>query len=352
MNKMRLFQNTLALFLLACYSNPLYAIFSIPYYRIHEHPEEKMLREMEGPFFTGPLLAPSPNIVPIYHTNFEPYIYVTKTSHVYDSDWHSKHVPTVVSSQLALPFWTGLSNSWDIQITPQASWNHSHGQARFVFNDFPVAIDYQLVKSKKDKWYPPIKLTIQETFPTGKYQHLNPHKNGTDMGGAGSYQTQFSITTGKLVNVRKYMWYNVRLNLAYTVPSSVHVEGFNAYGGARDTRGKAYPGNSFRAILGQEFSLNLHWALAFDIDYQHNDRNRFSGRKGISIPVGTATPGTAGIPVVAKVGGPSQEQLSIAPALEYNWNSTLGIIGGAWFTVAGRNSSDFTSYVVAFNWFY
>ena len=69
-----------------------------------------------------------------------------------------------------------------------------------------------------------------------------------------------------------------------------------------------------------------------DFQYQHSNKNRFSGKKGGSAPI-----------------APSSEQISMAPALEYNFNANVGIIGGAWFSVAGRNSTQFISWVLALN---
>ncbi len=68
-----------------------------------------------------------------------------------------------------------------------------------------------------------------------------------------------------------------------------------------------------------------------DFYYQHNNKNRFSG-----------TPSATAI-------RPSSESFSLAPALEYNWSANIGLIGGVWFTVGGRNTSRFVSGVLAFN---
>jgi hypothetical protein len=40
---------------------------------------------------------------------------------------------------------------------------------------------------------------------------------------------------------------------------------------------------------------------------------------------------------------------SLAPAIEYNWSDYVGIITGAWFTIAGRNALTFISSVTALN---
>ena len=40
---------------------------------------------------------------------------------------------------------------------------------------------------------------------------------------------------------------------------------------------------------------------------------------------------------------PPAAQFSLAPAIEYNWSSDIGIIFGPWFTIAGRNAVQLVS---------
>jgi len=297
-------------------------------------------KEEEGPWLTGPLLTPSSSVLPVGHFNFEPYIFATKIGHVYDRHWHKRRIPTFVNVNLQLPLQVGFVKDWDFFINPTASWNHSQGSAQFVFNDLPLGLEYQLVRSHPNRWYPTIKVGLYETFPTGKYQHLDPKKHGTDLGGRGSYSTQALIALSKIFHLGRYHWFSSRLAFIYFYYVPVHVKGINAYGGVPETKGKVYPGNQFLALLGLEFSFNLNWAIALDVQYQHFNKTPFKGHKG------EVSPG-----VKTKVGFPSSEQYCLAPALEYNWNANVGIIGGAWFTVAGRNVFDFLSWVIALNWY-
>ena len=85
---------------------------------------------------------------------------------------------------------------------------------------------------------------------------------------------------------------------------------------------------------GAEYTATKNWALALDLNAVCAAKNRFKGKS------------------TSKVGGPSSIQLSLAPAIEYNWSSQLGVIAGSWFTIAGRNSTRFTSVVGAFNYYY
>lgn len=318
----------------------------------------------ESPWLTGPLLTPSGYTVSYKHFDFEPYIYVSKSSHTYDGEWKKQHSPTYVSLQTQYWVEYGLGKRWDFQIAPAFSWNHSKGQAQWVFNDLVFGFDYQLYLS--DNWYPSIKLSLFEIFPTGKYQHLNAKKLRTDVGGVGSFQTELGITFTKLFYFGKHHWLNTRLDISYIYLSPVHVKGLNVYGGTSQTHGKEFPGNQFSQLIGLEYSLTHHWAFALDIVNFYANKNRFSGFAGSPLIPATAllplpTSGSSSSAVQngavtplapiasANMKSPSQNQISLAPAIEYNFNGNMGIITGAWFTVAGRNSSDFFKWVIAFN---
>jgi hypothetical protein len=131
---------------------------------------------------------------------------------------------------------------------------------------------------------------------------------------------------------------SARLYFSYFFLAPVHVKGFNVYGGGFETKGKVRPGNVFNTILGLEFSLTQRWALALDITHSYQNKTRFSGNQGI-LKIGEG----------AIVGGPSKNQISLAPAIEYNFSENVGVIAGAWFTIAGRNSTEFVSGVIAVN---
>jgi hypothetical protein len=92
-------------------------------------------------------------------------------------------------------------------------------------------------------------------------------------------------------------------------------------------------GSSYSADFGYEFSFTQRWVFALDVVYNYNQKTTFSGRSGGS-----------------PVGGPFSDELSLAPAIEYNVNENLGFLGGVWFSVWGRNSLDFVSGIVSFTY--
>ncbi len=294
------------------------------------------------PWLTGSLLTPSAYAVEKGHYNIEPYLYVTTRKGVYDASWksHSTRQAAQITPQVYLEF--GIWDHISFKAIPTASYTILSGQKSLQVNDLPIGFHFQLLLEQPGKWYPTIKFGLSENLPLGKYQRLDPHKKGTDSGGAGSFATTPELVFGRLFHFGNGVHYlNTRLSFSYTIPAPVHVKGWNTYGGGCGTRGKVYPGNLFSTFLGLEWTVTQHWALACDIVNLYQNKTRFSGHKGESAP---------GIP--NSVGGPSSNQISIAPAIEYNWSAGLGIIGGVWWTIAGRNTPEFVSGVIALNYYH
>ncbi len=284
-------------------------------------------------WFTGPLLTPSGHVVPLGHQNYEPYIYWTQTTGEYNSNWapHSRPTFNNVFFQTLLQF--GVLPKTEFDIFPQFTYNETRGEHRWRVSDLPILLNFQLLYDHVDNWAPGIKIKIGANIPLGKYDNLKENLYTTDAGGVGSWFPSFGVVFARMFHISGIHYLPCRLFLNYSIGTPVNVRGKSVYGGVKQTRGTVYPGNVFLVLASLEYSLSQNWALALDIEYQHTNKNRFSGR---------TPPGTK--PVF-----PSRERFALAPAIEYNWNPNLGIIAGPWFTVAGRNSRDFISYVIAFN---
>lgn len=283
------------------------------------------------PWLTGPLLCPSAHVIPTGHINIEPYEFVTTVYGVYNKKWNTSSVPKFYAVQTSIPFQWGFAKRFDVQFTPQFVWKHTDGASHWDYGDMSVAVDYQIVFDRPDRWYPAVRVTASLNMPFGRYRHLKLNKKGTDIGGSGAWEPGFALSLSRLFTFSAPHFLATRFFFGYTPTVHVYVSDLNAYGGAKGTRGKVYPGNSFTGIVGLEYTLTQRWALALDIEYIHSNKTRFSGR------------------TLAPVGSPSSEQLSFAPAFEYNWSAYVGIIAGCWFTAAGRNAPKFASGVVAVN---
>lgn len=292
------------------------------------------------PWFTGPLITPSGHVVPKGFFNLEPYFYYTSITGHYDDDWNFVKEPLVTVANFSVPLYIGLTKKSDFYISPSATWTSREGVSTLRFNDLAVRLEYQLLLDSEENRLPGIKLYIRELFPTGKYQKLSLEKLETDIGGFGSFETSLGAIITRLFELPKCHWLSFRFNTFVFFPTSVHVRGLNAYGGADDTDATIKPGMGVDNRLGLEYTLTQNWVLAMDATFRYQNKISFSG-----------FPGTRPDGKLAPLGDPPSFSFTLAPAIEYNFNDNIGIISGVWFTVAGRNSAKFYSAVLAINYF-
>ena len=289
-----------------------------------------------SPWLTGPLIAPIGAVVPYGDFEIESYIYYTANTGSYNENWHSvsaSHDFLSLNPQFLCFF--GLTPWMDINIVPQFFYNRTSNQSSWEFGDLQVALDFQMLSPTATPYFPGIKFVLRETFPTGSFERLNPNKLLTDLSGEGTFATTFNLVLYQVYHLKGVHFLSTTYSALYTVTTPVQVHGLNAYGGGFGTKGKVLPGNSFQGIISFELTLSQNWAFAIDHVYTHTDSTRFSGFSGVD-----------------KVGAPSSEQISFAPAIEYNFSSHFGIAAGCWFTAWGRNSAQFCSGVVNFDYSY
>ena len=289
------------------------------------------------PWFTGSLLAPVGEVIPKGYFVIQPYVYGGAITGFYHSHWNAKSTPNFYNETIQLETIVGLTDFMDILLIPEVVHNHTEGHSSTHFGDFPIELDFQLLKEDEFQYVPGIKLGIIETFPTGKYQKLNPRKQRADISGQGSFATTAQIVFYKICHLVRHHYLSITASYGYTYSAPVHVKGLNFFGGASGTRGKVYPGNLSETILSFEYSLSQNWVLALDNIYLHIDKDRFRAR-----------PGREKHHTRATVGRPSSEQISFAPAIEYNFSENLGLIGGVWFSAAGRNAFRFRNGIISF----
>lgn len=290
--------------------------------------------QMFNPWYTGPLITPSASMMPPGSANIQPYLFYTDNYAQFNSN--RKSVSFESNLQQLNPQFiiqTGITNTTDLAVGFSGVANWQNGQSGGGFNDITATIGFSILR--ESRYVPKIKFTIQETFPTGNYQNLNTNGLGLSATGQGAFQTQFGLSLGKLFFWTTSHPLNTRLFFGYKTPNdSVEVHNFNAYGGGYGTYGHVRIGNAFKADLGLELSLTERWVAAIDIVYTAQGKTSFYGFRGVS---------SEGAP--ASVGSGYSDNLSLAPAFEYNWNENLGIVAGGWFSVYGRNSLNFGSAV-------
>ena len=282
---------------------------------------------MFNPWYTGPLITPSASMMPLGQGNIQPYLFFGGAYARFNKDRRSISLPhNVYSMQVTSGVFMGITKSVDLIITPSATvnWqkdlageNHSGGG----FNDITASLGFLI--TPETLYVPAMKFSIIETFPTGKYKKLSLNGQGLNSTGGGTYQTQFGFAISKVIWWMYRHPMNLRAFVGYTLETTVHVDDFNTYGGALRTHGKVRPGKTFTSDLGIEWSFTERWVAALDVVYVAQNKTRFHGT------------------TVAPVGGGYNDNLSLAPAIEYNWNENLGILWGVQFSVYGRNSLNF-----------
>jgi hypothetical protein len=284
----------------------------------------------ESPWFTGTLIVPQPTVIAYGSFLLENYLYFTTNTGSYNNHWSStSSAHNFFSFNPQFFYYFGLTPWCDINIVPQFFYNSTNGQSSCHFGDLTIGLGFQILQPDYTPYFPGIKLAIREVFPTGKYQNLNANKLNTDVSGAGTFATQFNLILYQVYHLWKNHWLSFTASGQYQLNSATNIQGTSVYGKGAGT---ALPGNSFQGIVSFEFSLTQNWVLAIDNVYTHTDATQVYN-------------GTVG-------GLPSSEQFSFAPAIEYNFNSSFGLIAGCWFSAFGRNSAEFRSGVVNIEYTY
>ncbi len=304
------------------------------------HANEKKHKGYD-PWYTGPLIAASANNVDKYQQNVQPYLYIADTYARYNKSWGYQTLPSTYTVTLEMSYQYGILKWMDITLDAHGFYKNRSGTQSVEYGDTTAKLGFQLLRDKKGTAIPSIRFTLEESFPTGKYQKLSPHKNGIDASGSGSFETIPSLNLSKTVFWMKEHPISWRFNFTYLHSLKTSVKGFNAYGGGIGTKGKVNPGNTFTGILAFEFSFTQRWVFAMDIVQTYSSKVRFKGNPGLNED-GTVASNSTGI----------SERTSLAPALEYNFNSMLGIVWGVHFSVRGKNATDFITgiFSVTYTW--
>ncbi|MCB1116687.1 MAG: transporter [Chlamydiia bacterium] len=280
-----------------------------------------------GPWFTGPLLAPSAQVNDFRQVTWQPYFFATCTYGAFNSSWKGHKTPNTWAFMPLIDVTYGLGSFIDIESVPSFSYQMSQGSSSIRMNDTPLILGIQALRQQEGSYMPDLRIALETVFPFGQYDKGNPKKHGTDLTGSGSYQMKLSFNFQKTFLTSPGHYFRLRCTATPTLyPTPVHVEGISTYGGSSRTSGKVYPGRTYTFFVSGEYSFTQNWGFAFDTEYVYKSHDCFSGKKGD-----------------APVGNPSSFQINLAPAIEYSYNPNLGFIGGAYFSIAGKNASQFAS---------
>ncbi|TCV93303.1 outer membrane putative beta-barrel porin/alpha-amylase [Luteibacter rhizovicinus] len=310
---------------------PALLLIALPMSATAEH-------SLDGVNFTGPLITPNPNALPVGVFNVEPYLIHTKTTGLYDS--HGDRHRTDSSTrqwQVALPISYGVSERLTAQVTLNAVHAYTEGRhsSGTRMGDTSLRFSYLLQAPNADGTRPAFAVAVAHRFPTGDYHRLDTNPlNGT---GSGAQRSTLSFLGQQVVwmpNGRPLRW---RANVSWSpVPPKVDVNGTSVYGTETDFRGTARPGHSLSASAAVEYSVDSRWVLVMEAAWSH---------AGVTSVTGRRMPGLA----AESFHSPTQSDWSLAPAVEYHISPTIGIIAGVQFNIAGRNTASYVSPQAAVN---
>ena len=303
-------------------------------------------QSLDDAWWTGPIVAAGAATLPAGHALIEPYVYDVITRGRYDSDGNYRSTDTVHSYGSLTYMLYGVTDGFTAGVIPTFGFNDfSNGadSSGIGVGDVTLQAQWRLSQFNEGKRKPTSSLVLQQTLPTGKYDQLGTRPS--DGLGAGAYTTSLAIHS------QYYFWMpngrilRTRLNVGYAVSDSVDVADTSVYGTREGFRGHADPGDTFSIYSAFEYSVTRNWVLALDAFYQHDASTRIRG---------TNLEPVNGVPqrVPFSVDTGSAWRFGLAPAIEYNFNSRIGVIVGARWFAAGRNTGASITPVAAINMVY
>jgi hypothetical protein len=285
-------------------------------------------------WWTGPLLAASPGTLTPGHFLIEPYLFDAIPQGHYDNGGTRQPVPHANNFGSQSYILYGLTDEVGVGVIPRFGFNNpsvGHDSSGVGVGDLTLQAQYGLTHFEEGGWIPTTAFVIQETLPTGKYDRLG--NRPADGLGEGTYSTTLALYSQYFFWMPNGRILRTRLDVSYSISGSASVHDVSVYGTDEGFQGRARPGNIALVNAAWEYSLTQKWVLALDLLYEHDLNTHVYG--------GTPTP-------VQLNSGPGHTW-SLAPALEYNFNSRVGVIVGAKLTTSGRNATAVVIPVAAVN---
>ncbi|MDP9065021.1 MAG: transporter [Pseudomonadota bacterium] len=289
----------------------------------------------EEAWWTGPVLASSAATLPAGHLLIEPYLFDVISDGHFDVGGSRTRAPShrTLGSLTYVNY--GVSDTFTVGVIPRTYYSDAAGEARSSGprgGDVSVQGQYRLTNFSEEHRIPTVSILAMETLPTGKYDELG--KRPGDGFGGGAYATTLAVYS------QDYFWLpngrilRARFDLSYSWSALVKLKGVSVYGTPAGFRGVADPGRTAAVDAAAEYSVTRRWVFALDLYFEHDGNTHVMGRQ----------PGSG----YEDASGPS-EYLAVAPAVEFNWNASMGIIAGARLVPAGRNAPATVMPVVAVN---
>lgn len=284
------------------------------------------------------MLAPSANTLPPRHFLVEPYLYDVITDGVYNSNGTRVSVPHENSFGSLTYILYGVANKFTVGMIPTFGYNEISSGASsqgIGVGDLTLQGQYRIHLFREGSRIPTISIAMQETLPTGRYDQL---ARISDSFGAGAFTTSPSFYSQTFFWLPNGRILRIRFNIVPAFSRRVNLRDMSVYGTSAGFRGYANPGASVFVDGAWEYSATKRWVLALDATYRHQGSTRVTGYNiaDVNRPV--------------RLNSGSSEALGLAPAIEYNWGRSVGILLGIRIIPVGRNTARTITPAVAINY--
>ena len=280
-------------------------------------------QSLDDAWWTGPIIANSPAALPPGHLYVEPYVYDVQSSGVH-----------AYGSQSFILY--GVTRRFTMGFIPAFGYTRlrdGNSSSHVGVGDIALHAQYALTSLDVEHRVPAIAVAVEQSLPTGRFDRLSRPANGF---GAGVYTTTVALYAQDVYWMPNGRILRARLNLSGSWSGNARLADRSVYGTNDGFRGEASPGAALAFDSSWEYSLSQHWGLALDLYYRHRAATRTIGADATG-PV-RLTAGAA-------------DTYALVPAVEYNWNARVGVIGGVRMIPASRNTTTSVTPVIALSLF-
>lgn len=282
--------------------------------------------EPDEAWWTGPIAASSADTLPRGHVLIEPYLYDVRSP---GGDY--------LGSLTYILY--GLTDRLTVGVIPTIGSARSRGSAsprRVAAGDLTLQAQLRLHRAKAGDALPTFAVLIQRAVPLGRFDRLG---DDPDRGvGGGVAPTTLGVNAQRVDRLPSGRALRTRVNLARSLPSRTHVLDASIYGTPAGFGGIARVRAVTTADLSVEYSATRRFTLATDLI------GRWAGSGLVS---GRVVTGAGRLDYVAAL--PGIRSFSVAPALEYSWTNSRGVLLGARWTAAAHGRPGSVTPVVALN---
>jgi hypothetical protein len=199
-----------------------------------------------------------------------------------------------------------------------------------------VQAQYRLTQFPVESSLPTVSIQLQETLPTGKYDHLE--NRPADGQGGGAYVTTLALNTQTWFWLPNGRILRMRLNVSQSFANAARVEGVSVYGTSEGFRGHARSGNALLVDAAWEYSLTRKWVLALDLTWRQARAMRVVG---YDLSQADAPP--------VRTNSGASTAFGFAPAIEYNFSPRVGLLFGVRVIAGGHNTQKSVTPALALN---